>query len=409
MLDIKALKMALIQLEEEKHISQEQILQAIEASLAAAYKKEYGEKDQLIKARFNVETGDMYFSQVKIVADETNTRMPDAEGNIEKQEEGDERPAYNEERNIPLSEAHIMKADAVAGDEIVFPLETKDDFGRIAAQTAKQVIVQKIREAERGAIMGEYGSKEGQIVNGFVQRYERGIVYVDFNRATGIIAKEEQIPGERYERGQRIKAYLYGVEETPRGVALKLSRAHPLFIEKLFAIEAPEISSGVVEIRSIAREAGSRSKIAVFSNDQQVDATGSCIGPKGVRVRTVTQELSGEQIDIIEWDNDPTVYVSNALSPAQKILSIEIDEEGHKATVEVPEDILSLAIGKGGQNVRLANRLTGWKIDIKGVQGDEVKSEENADEGFTSLKDMNVSNETEEKTEVANIESEDAQ
>jgi N utilization substance protein A len=198
-----------------------------------------------------------------------------------------------------------------------------------------------------------------------VQKVERGNVYVDFNRATGILPAEEQIPGEFWERGRRVRAYLYSVEDSPRGINLRLSRTHPKFVEKLFAMEAPEIENGIVEIKSVAREAGARTKIAVHSNDDHIDAVGSCVGQKGTRVNTITTELSGEKIDIIPWSTDPKQFVSNSLSPA-KVISIEIDEVEHKAIVEVSDDQLSLAIGKGGQNVRLAAKLTGWRIDIKG-------------------------------------------
>ena len=198
-----------------------------------------------------------------------------------------------------------------------------------------------------------------------MQKVERGNVYIDFNRATGILPTEEQIPGEFWERGHRVRAYLYSVEDMPRGINLRLSRTRPKFVEKLFAIEAPEIQNGIVEIKSVAREPGARSKIAVFSNDEHIDAVGSCVGQKGTRVNTITSELGGEKIDIIPWSENPKIFVANSLSPA-KVLSIEIDEKEHKATVEVSDDQLSLAIGKGGQNVRLAAKLTGWRIDIKG-------------------------------------------
>lgn len=374
MLDLKTMKSALEQLEQERKIPRDKIIDAIEQALAAAYKKDYGKKGQIIRAKIDIESGKMEFYQVKIVVDDTLVRMTE-ESDEEEIEEGDDRVRFNEEHHILLEDARHIKSDAKLEEEIVFPLEAKDDYGRIAAQTAKQVIIQKIREAERGAIIDEYGSKEGEIVNGFVQKFERGIVYVDFNRATGIILPEEQIPGESYRRGERIRAYLYSVEETPRGVNLKLSRTHPQLIEGLFAMEAPEIASGVVEIKSIAREAGSRSKIAVFSNDEHVDPVGSCVGQKGVRVTTVMSELGGEKIDIIPWSADPSEYITSSLSPA-RVLDIEINEEDHKATVEVTADQLSLAIGKGGQNVRLAAKLTGWRIDIKGVEGEVISSED---------------------------------
>jgi len=367
MLDLKTMKSALEQLEQERKIPREKIIDAIEQALAAAYKKDYGKKGQIIRAKIDIETGAMEFYQIKIVVDDTLVRMPVENEDEEEIADDDERVRFNEEHHILIEDAKKIKSDAKPEDELVFPLDNKDDYGRIAAQTAKQVIIQKIREAERGAIIDEYGTKEGEIINGFVSKVERGIVYIDFNRATGIILPEEQIPGEFYKRGERIRAYLYQVEETPRGVNLKLSRTHPEFIEGLFAMEAPEIASGVVEIKSIAREAGSRSKIAVFSNDEHVDPVGSCVGQKGVRVTTIMSELNGEKIDIIPWSADSETYISSAISPAN-VLSIKVDEEEHKAILEVANDQLSLAIGKGGQNVRLAAKLTGWRIDIKGAE-----------------------------------------
>lgn len=375
MLDIKTFKSALEQLEEERKIPKEKILDAIEQAMAAAYKKDYGKKGQIVRAKFDMETGKTDFYKVKIVVDETIAKIDEdgAEGDeYSVKADGDEKVRFNAEHHIMLEDARKIKKDAELNDEIVFMLEPKEDYGRIAAQTAKQVIVQKIREAERTSIIDEYGTKEGEIISGVVQKVERGNVYIDFNRATGILPAEEQIPGEFFQRGQRIRAYLYSVEDTPRGINLRLSRTHPKFIERLFAMEAPEIQSGIVEIKSIAREAGARSKIAVFSKDEHIDPVGSCVGQKGTRVNTVTQELSGEKIDIIPWTEDPKAFVSNALSPA-KVLSIEIDEKEHKAMIEVADDQLSLAIGKGGQNVRLAAKLTGWRIDIKG-EGSKVTS-----------------------------------
>lgn len=368
MLDLKTMKSALDQLEQERKIPRDKIIDAIEQALAAAYKKDYGKKGQIIRAKINIETGEFEFYQIKIVVDESLVRMGEDED--EEIAEDDERVRFNEEHHILIEDARKIKSGVELKEEIIFPLENKSDYGRIAAQTAKQVIIQKIREAERGAIVEEYGSREGEIINGTIQKIERGIVYVDFNRATGIILPEEQIPGEFYRRGERIKAYLYQVEETPRGVNLKLSRTHPELIEGLFAMEAPEIASGVVEIKSIAREAGSRSKIAVYSNDEHVDPVGSCVGQKGVRVSTVMNELGGEKIDIIPWSSDPATYISSAISPAN-VLNIEVLEEEHKALIEVAKEQLSLAIGKGGQNVRLAAKLTGWRIDIKGMEGVE--------------------------------------
>ena len=377
MLDLKTFKSALEQLEEERKIPKEKILDAIEQAMAAAYKKDYGKKGQIVRAKFDLDTGKTDFYQVKIVVDESiailDADQNDSEYSIK--DEGDERVHFNAEHHIMLEDAQKIKKGVELNDEVIFPLEQKDDYGRIAAQTAKQVIIQKIREAERTSIIDEYGTKEGEIISGVVQKIERGNVYVDFNRATGILPVEEQIPGEYFQRGQRIKAYLFNVEDSPRGINLRLSRTHPKFIEKLFSAEAPEIQSGTVEIKSIAREAGARSKIAVHSNDEHIDAVGSCVGQKGTRVNTVTGELGGEKIDIIPWSTDPKVFVTNSLSPA-KVLSIEVDEAEHKAVVEVSDDQLSLAIGKGGQNVRLAAKLTGWRIDIKGDGAVVEKKEE---------------------------------
>lgn len=375
MLDIKTFKSALEQLEEEKKIPKEKILDAIEQAMAAAYKKDYGKKGQIIRAKFDLETGKTDFFQIKIVVDESIAKIGESdeeEKEYSVKDESDERVRFNSEHHIMLDDAKKIKKGVELNDEVIFPLEAKEDYGRIAAQTAKQVIIQRIREAERTSIIDEYGTKEGEIVTGIVQKIERGNVYVDFNRATGILPAEEQIPGEFFQRGQRVRAYLYSVEDSPRGINLRLSRTHPKFIEKLFAIEAPEIENGVVEIKSIAREAGARSKIAVHSNDEHIDPVGSCVGQKGTRVNTITQELLGEKIDIIPWSEDPKQFVSNSLSPA-KVLSIEINEKEHKAVIEVANDQLSLAIGKGGQNVRLAAKLTGWRIDIKG-DGKEVAS-----------------------------------
>lgn len=381
MLDLKTMKSALEQLEEERKIPREKIIEAIEQAVAAAYKKDYGKKGQIIRAKLDIDTGEIEFYQVKIVVDESIVRIVHEGEEEEEISEDDDRVRYNEEHHILLEDAKKIKGDAELKEEIIFPLENKDDYGRIAAQTAKQVIIQKIREAEREIIIDEYGSKEGEIINGTIQKVERGIVYIDFNRATGIILPEEQIPGEFYKRGDHIKAYLYSVEETPRGVNLKLSRTHPQLIEGLFAMEAPEISSGVVEVKAIAREAGSRSKIAVYSNDEHIDPVGSCVGQRGIRVTTVMNELGGEKIDIIPWSADPASYITSAISPAN-VLSIEVLEDEHRAVVEVSADQLSLAIGKGGQNVRLAAKLTGWRIDIKSMteDGEEIIEESSIDD-----------------------------
>ena len=370
MLDLKVLKSALEQLEEERKIPKEKIIEAIEQALAAAYKRDYGKKGQIIRAKFDVDSGKTDFYQVKIAVDDTLVREIPEDEEFEETPE-DERTRFNPEHHIMLNDARKIKKEVELEEEIIFPLEVKGDFGRIAAQTAKQVIIQRIREAEKFSILDEFEGKEGEIVSGIVQRIDRGNVFVDLGRTTGILAYEEQIPNEHYRRNERIRAYLYSVEESPRGINIRLSRTHPKFIEELFRMEAPEISNGVVLIKAIAREAGSRSKIAVSSTDSHVDPIGSCVGQRGVRVSTVINELGGEKIDIIEWSENPKKFVADALSPA-KVESVKISEEEHKATIEVAEDQLSLAIGKGGQNVRLAAKLTGWRIDIISAKGEEV-------------------------------------
>lgn len=370
MLDLKVINSVLGELGEERGIPKEKIVEAIEAAFATAYKKEYGKKGQIVRAKFDLSTGNAEFSQVKIVVDETRVKMED-EG--EEGDQEDDRIRFNPEHHILIEDAKKIKKDVVIDDEIIFPLEPKADFGRIAAQTAKQVIIQKIREAEKVSVVSEFGKREGDIVVGTVQRMERGNLYIDLGRATGVLPYEEQIPGERYKQGERVRSYLYSVDENPRGVFLRLSRSHPKFLSKLFELESPEIANGTVEIKSIAREPGSRSKIAVYSKDPHVDPVGSLVGQRGVRVSTVMSELSGEKIDVIEWSEDPKKFIEDALSPA-KIMSVEIEDEERQAHVEVSEDQQSLAIGKGGQNVRLAAKLTGWRIDITSLKGESVAS-----------------------------------
>lgn len=366
MFDLKVINSVLQQMEEERGIPKEKILEAIKMALATAYKKEYGKRGQIIRAEFDINSGKTEFYQVKIVVDKKNVIMEDeeVEEDIANTEEENIKVRFNPEHHILIEDAKKIKKDVKIDDEIVFPLEQKENYGRIAAQTAKQVIIQKIREAEKVSVLAEYGKREGEIITGTVQRVERGNIFIDLGRTTGILPYEEQIPGERYKQGERIRAYLYAVEDSPKGIMLRLSRSHPKFLAKLFEIETPEIASGTVEIKAIAREAGSRSKIAVKSNDDHIDPIGSMVGQRGVRVSTVMSELGGEKIDIIEWSENPVKFIEDALSPA-KIISVEINKEENKASVNVSEDQQSLAIGKGGQNVRLAAKLTGWKIDIQ--------------------------------------------
>ena len=392
MLDLKNFAMALDQLAEDKGISKEKIVETIELALAAAYKKEYGERPQIIRAHFDPASGKAEFWQIKAVVDETMIKSEEevaaeeaeralhlAAGEpllTQPQEEEDGESAikkvrFNPERHIMLEDARKIKKDVVLGDELTFPLESKEDYGRIAAQTAKQVILQRLREAERDSLYDEFASKEGEVVNALVQRIEGRLVFLDLGRGIGVLPADEQVRGERYRAGERIKAYVVRVEKGSRGPGIYLSRSHPRLVAKLFEIEVPEISSGVVEIKSIAREAGSRTKIAVFSTQEGVDPVGSCVGQKGVRVSTVIAELGGEKIDIIPWNDNMEKYIASSLSPA-KVLDTELDTEARTARATVAEDQLSLAIGRGGQNVRLAAKLTGYKIDIQSRGGETV-------------------------------------
>lgn len=390
MMDLKTLKTTLEQIEHDRKIPKEKLIDAIELALASAYKKDFGKKGQIIRAKFNLTSGEMEFEQIKIVVDHSNVRpvltaeelasMKEAApakmltNETEKQhEDSDPRPRFNPEQHIYIEDARKIKTDARLDDEVIFHLEPEADFGRIAAQTAKQVIVQRLREAERESILEEFSGRENEVLTGVVQRIERGNIYVDFNRAVGVLPREEQIPGEYWRTGRRIKCYLYKVDDGPKGLSLRLSRSHPRFVEALFAQESPEVATGTVEIKSVAREPGSRTKIAVSSSDANIDPQGACIGQKGIRVTTVSAEINNEKIDIIPFSDDASTFIAKALSPAE-VFDVSLDVEGHIAYVEVPNDKLSLAIGKGGQNVRLAAKLTGWKIDIKGIDVDGIIS-----------------------------------
>ncbi len=387
MIDLKALNSTLEQLETERGISRETILETIEDAMAAAYKRDYGKKGQIIRAKFDPKTGKAEFSQVKIVVDDSMLK-PESDdeeaaaeggefraensGREEPEEGGEERKIrFNPERHIMINEAKKIKKEVEVSEEMVFPLDSKEDYGRIAAQTGKQVIIQRIREAERNSIYEEFKNKEGEVVSGIIQRIEGGNIFLDLGRTTAIMPRDEQVWGERYRIGERIKALIFLIEQTPRGINIYLSRSHPRFLTKLFEMEVPEINAGTVEIKSVAREAGSRSKIAVLSNKEEIDPVGSCVGQKGVRVGTVISELGGEKIDIIEWSDESERFIINALSPA-KVIEVDIKPKGKEAVVTVDEDQVSLAIGKRGQNVRLAAKLTGWKLDIRSRSGESI-------------------------------------
>ena len=392
-MDLKNFTSAISQIAEEKGISAERVIESIETAIAAAYKKDYGEKGQIVKAKLDPKTGKAKFWQVKTVVTED---MLYTEEEIEKLKEKKEEPTFakssgeakdddkirfNEEKHIMLDQAKKLKKGIKAGEELKIDLVSKKDYGRIAAQTAKQVILQKIREAEREMVLEEYRSKEGEIVSGIVQRIEARNVFIDIGKTLGILPREEQVYGEFYKTGQRLKLYILKVDETLRGPVVILSRAYPKLVSKLFELEVPEISQGQVEIKSIAREAGSRSKIAVESKEEGIDPIGSAVGQRGTRVMAIINELGGEKIDIIEYSENSEEFISNALSPA-KVEEVKIMPK-NKALCIVLEDQLSLAIGKSGQNVRLAAKLTGWKIDVRtpeGKGGEKEKEKEEKEE-----------------------------
>ncbi len=332
---------AICALEKEKDISKDILIEAIESALVSAYKKNYG-TSQNVRVNIDRELGDIDVFMRKDVVEEVEDDM------IE----------------ISLEEALEIDPRYEVGDVVEYQV-TPRDFGRIAAQTAKQVVVQRIREAERGMIFDDYITRQGEIITGTVQRISNETIFVNMGKAEGILAATERVPGETYRINERIKVFIMDVKKTTKGPQVFLSRSHPGLVKRLFELEVPEIEDGVVEIKSIAREAGSRTKIAVYTEDENVDPVGACVGTRGSRVQNIVDELYGEKIDIITWSEDPEVLISNVLSPA-KVEKVIIGEEEEKtATVIVPDYQLSLAIGKEGQNVRLAAKLSGWKIDIK--------------------------------------------
>lgn len=399
---------AINQICEEKGISSEMVMETIEAALAAAYRKDFGHKNQNIKVEFDLKTGGMQVHDVKTVVEDALKEEAEAlekelreareraeadpsassgsseekgqkpEGKVEKKkakeeeskkktddggEEEEEVKKYNPKADISLTEAKEIKKSYKVGDEVRIELEVPEPFGRMAAQTAKQVIIQKLREAERDTLYNDFKEKESEVMNGVIQRKEGRLVFVDFGKITALLLPEEQVDRERYNIGERYKFYILSVNKGPKGPEILVSRAHAEIVKKVFEVEIPEIANGLIVIKSIAREAGSRTKISVESTQDNIDPIGSCVGQRGTRVQTIINELGGEKIDIIEHDDDIERYITNALSPA-KISAIQAEEEEKRAVAKVKEDQLSLAIGKGGQNVRLAAKLTGWKIDI---------------------------------------------
>lgn len=335
---------AIKQLALEKGLPEDIVTDTVESAIAAAYRKDYGRPGQHIQAKINSKTGQVSIWRVY---------------NVVKKEEEIENPSAD----ILLKDAKKIDKKAKVGEEIKTKLEYKEEFGRIAAQTAKQVIIQRIREAERNVLFDEFKSKENQIVNGIVQQIEGRVVIINLGKTTGVLLPSGQIPHENYNIGRRLRVYVQNVEETARGPRIIVTRSSADFIKSLFSLEVPEIASGSVEIKGIAREPGARTKISVWSDEEGIDPVGSAVGQHGSRVQAVLSELGEEKIDIILYDKDEKMYIMNALSPA-KIAKITLRKKDRKAVVEVPEDQLSLAIGRGGQNVRLASVLSGWEIDI---------------------------------------------
>ena len=340
-IDNKELILALEELEKEKGIKKEYLLEAIETALVTAYKRNFDSLEN-VRVEMDHQTGATHVYAIKEVMEKAN----------------------DEDTEISLKEAQKINQDLKEGDTVETEIVPRD-FGRIAAQTAKQVIIQKLREVEREIVYNEFNERKGEIVSGLIQKADHNIVVMDLGKLEGVMPLKEQIPTEHYKVNDKIKGYVLDVEKGAKGAPqVIVSRSHPDFVRKLLEFEIPEIYEGVIEIKSVSRDPGYRSKVAVYSPDQNIDPVGSCVGQKGVRIQNVINELNGEKIDVIEWNEDPSIYIASALLPA-KILAVDIKEEEKFAQVVVPDDQLSLAIGKSGQNARLAARLTNWKIDIK--------------------------------------------
>ena len=369
-IDTTELIMAMDELEKTNGIDKDFLMQSIESALVVAYKRNFDCNDENVKVILDKNDGQMHVYQEKDI--------------VEKVE--------NDKKEISLEEAKKINNNYNIGDKVEFEIMPKE-FGRIAAQTARQVITQKIREASRDVIFTEFADKKGEIITGLVQKADGGAVIMDLGRIEGIMPKKEQVPTEKYKVNDKIRACIISVEKGVKGsTQIVLSRASTEFVRKLFEIEIPEIYEGVIELKSISRDPGSRSKVAVYSPNPNIDPVGSCVGQKGIRIQNIINELHGEKIDVIEWNEEPSIYISTALLPA-KVLAVDIKEEEKFAQVIVPDDQLSLAIGKGGQNAKLAAKLTNWKIDIKSESqfrkmledmNSENKDEENSEETLSN-------------------------
>lgn len=357
---------AINQLVDEKNLPKEVVVEALESAIAAAYRKEYGKPNQIIKVSLNPDNNKMRVWQVFDVVEDEELTEPENQKN--------------------LLEAQEINKDAKIGETVEIELEAKHEFGRIAAQTAKQVIIQRLREAERNLILDEFKTKEDTVMNATIQQIEGENIIINLGRASGVMPSGEQIPGERYYIGQRLKVYIAEVDDSQRGLHILLSRARAEFIKTLFTAEVPEIANGTVEIKAITREAGSRTKMAVYTDQEGLDPVGSCVGQRGTRVQAVLAEIGEEKIDIILWNDEIKQFIINALSPA-KISNITLNKDERKAMIDVDPDQLSLAIGKNGQNVRLASKLTGWSIDIAKDAQEDKGSKAVSEETKTSQKE----------------------
>lgn len=374
-IDNKELILALEELEKEKGIKKEYMLEAIEAALLTAYKRNFDALEN-VKVVVDQKTGATYVYAIKDVVDRAN----------------------DDAQEISLEDAKKINKTLELGDQVEVEIVPKD-FGRIAAQTAKQVIIQKIREAERNIMFDEYSEKKGEIVSGPIQKADRGIVVVDLGRVEGIMPAKEQIPTEKYRVNDKIKAYVADVKRGEKGsLQVIISRTNTDFVRKLLELEIPEIYEGLIEIKSVSRDPGSRSKVAVYSQDKNIDPVGSCVGQRGIRIQNIINELNGEKIDVIEWSEDPATYIAAALLPA-KIMAVDIKEEEKFAQVIVPDEELSLAIGKAGQNARLAAKLTNWKIDIKSESQfrEMLLSEQNKEELAQTENNVETDNKVDEE------------
>jgi len=446
------IEQAIRQICDEKGLSYEAVIETIESALAAAYRKDYGNKMQNLEAIFDPDSGGVKVFDVKTVVedvseeelekmralqaeeiaeDEAKAAAKDFEPKEEKKsdegekgeksekgeaeedaeeteiDEEEEGPTFNPKTEIMESDARVLKMDSQIGDVIRAELPIPGEFGRMAAMTAKQVITQKLREAEREIVYGEYKEQEGEVLIGTVQRREGRVVLVDIGRTVGVLLPEDQVPSERYNPGDRIKVFVREVSLGTRGPQIALSRTSEELVRILFEIEIPEITDGIVEIKSMSREAGSRTKVAVISKDDSIDPIGACIGQRGIRIQTIINELGGEKIDVIEWSDDPVTFITNALSPA-KIREVNLDEEENTAVAIVDEDQLSLAIGRGGQNVRLAARLSGWKLSVRSDEELEATEETSEDAKDSSEeKEIVEAQDVPEEAEVAPDENEE--